>query len=664
MADASAPLGVTYYPACIVNLLIRFDESLHKAANEQQIEQAKVAAAADSTAYVQMPHGDALFTTPANVAGSPILGRIPLRGSVELNNIRQPGSFNLTFDYRDLPIDPRIVRSVGIEIFMDTVRANDFAQNIQKGIPTQRRVNTTQMLGHVPLTATPDNLVLKGVVDTWQVQHTASGSTATLQGRDLVGVMLNTPITPTMLQEMAKGLTDKTIVDVVRALVNTIGTWKDLIDVEASDSTMWPGNEVPIVAVSDKRLNPGTLLYETTSGATAVTQANGKQAKKAKPRNKNQKARVRSSADGQQARVSVGGNQNKLNVWDLITRYCNLVAAVPTFKIKQTAAGQPFKSCLMIIPQWGLYDYFSTSAEVQAKAPNPFRESRNIVGGTGETRIRRLHYGHNIEELTLERKYQGITARAVEAVSYDSSSKKRGERLISAVSTLRKSYAEQAGTSPPIAEGSRVPVRAGVSPSGLSSQDEVLRIEVKGVTNVDDLERIANGLYDEIMRGETGGSVRTRSLASFGGTNEDPDLLRIRPRDPLLLSMNLGPMPAQTRDPTRAAQGDRDPTELVRAFTDQGMAPDLANAVAYTSTNQVAELQNAFRVNSVTFDWDVKSGISLSIDFHNYIVPRNSILPGRTAEATPAVMAPTAVAVSKAPPTRRRTAVPTRRRRR
>jgi len=93
MANASAPLGVTYYPACIVNLLIRFDESLNKAANEDQIEQARREAGANPTAYVQMPHGDALFDTPAGVAGSSILGRIPLRGSVELNNIRQPGSF-------------------------------------------------------------------------------------------------------------------------------------------------------------------------------------------------------------------------------------------------------------------------------------------------------------------------------------------------------------------------------------------------------------------------------------------------------------------------------------------------------------------------------------------------------------------------------------------
>ncbi len=642
----SVPLGVTYYPACIVNLLIRFDESFHKAANESVVQQvaAKAASPSNNQVLTDLPNGGDLFTTQATEPGSYITGRIPLRGAIELNNIRKPGTFNLTFDYRDLPIDPRIVRSVGIEIYLDTVSANNFANIMRNVMVTpQKAPALAGMTGFVPFAASPKNLVLKGVVDNWSVQHTSSGSTATLEGRDLVGVFLNTPVTPTMLQQL--NATDKTIIDLVREFVGTVKAWADKLDVDGPQPARWPGGQIPVIAVSDKRLNPGTLLYETNAGTEAVVTASGKTPHK----KKDKKPRGRSTAEGTQARISPGAHQDKLNLWDLITRYCNLAAAVPTFTVKRENGG-PYKACLYIQPQWGLYDYFSTNSEGPG---SPFKPPRNTGVGASAgdpDNVRHLQYGWNIEELNLERKYQGITARAVEAVSYNPSASSAEDRMISAISGLpSQSYAAQAGVSPPIAEASRVPVSPGVVPSGLTSQDEVLRIEVRGVTSIDDLQKIADGLFEEIMRGETTGTVRTRSLASFGGNNEDPDLLRIRPRDPLRLSMNNRPMPAHVAGFENGTSGTPAPQTDAAALAAQlaesfGNDTNLANAIAYSATNQVAELQNLFRVNSVSFDWDVNAGIGLTIDFHNYVVARNSRLPGATSGATSgaAVAAPAA----------------------
>ncbi len=252
-----APLGVTYYPACIVNLLIRFDESFNKAANQQQIALAKDTAATAPTNQVlkQLPNGGDLFNTQGNVAGSSVLGCVPLRGSIELNNIRKPSTFNLSFDYRDLPIDPRLVRSVGIEIFLDTMRGNSFAEamfNLTNN--GQTAPDPSRMGGFVPFAATHKNLVLKGVVDNWSVQHTSNGSIATLEGRDLVGVFLNTPVTAKLLSKFKPG--DKDIVTLVRDLVGLVGTWTDKIDVEGAAPERWPDGVVPKIATSDKRLNP------------------------------------------------------------------------------------------------------------------------------------------------------------------------------------------------------------------------------------------------------------------------------------------------------------------------------------------------------------------------------------------------------------------------
>jgi len=58
---------------------------------------------------------------------------------------------------------------------------------------------------------------------------------------------------------------------------------------------------------------------------------------------------------------------------------------------------------------------------------------------------------------------------------------------------------------------------------------------------------------------------------------------------------------------------------------------NLARAVAYSSRNAIMELHNTFRVNAVKFDWDINSGIAVAFDFHNYVMPRNSVQPTPTA---------------------------------
>lgn len=620
---AGSEMGGTYYPACIVNLLIRFDEAFNADWKIEDVDAADITpaqrlsrdpkSASSATGIGELPVGKTLFDANANRKGSGIVGRIPLRAAVELNNIRKPGSFNLTFDYKDLPIDPRLVRAVGIEIFMDTVKADNFAAGVLGASRTQTNPSTKGLVGFKPFVATPENLVLKGVVDEWSVAHGTSGSTATLSGRDMVGVMLNTPVTATMLAAMAREL-NKPIDVVVRNLIRSVGDWTELIEVEAADAAKWPDRIVPKVADIEP-LNPLLILQEDKT-----------------PTGK--KPRVRQSSTGI-PRVSAGANQSKLNVWDLITRYCNLVSAVPTFKIKE--ANGIYKSVLLIVPQWGLYDYYSTSAEGKPGPDGPFNKQRK--GPLGQPfKVRRLMYGRNVEELTLERKYQGITARAVEVVSYNPSSKvKGGGRLLSAISGLKQTYANKQGVTQALAASDRLPVRAGEVPSGLAAQDEVLRVEVKGVTDIKQLQTMADGLFDEIMRGETGGSVRTRSLASFGGNNEDPDLLRIRPRDPLELSIDIrGGSGATNGDQnTILAQAKQSIKALEEDLFTRLNDRNLARAIAFSSRNAVAQLQNAFRVNSVSFDWDVKSGISLSIDFHNYIVARNSVLEPNTAPADP-----------------------------
>lgn len=604
---ATAPeLGGTYYPSCVVNLMLRFDENF--SIDAKLTPGASTPAPTGSPNPPSMSTGTPLFGANVTRPGSSLIGRIPKTASIELPGLRRPGSFSLTFDYRDLPIDPRLVRAVGVEIFLDTVTANDFAAGIvHLGTDGQRASTPTAQRRLSAVNQSPDNLVLKGVVDNWHVSHGTSGSTATIEGRDLVGLFLNTPLAPEKLEDLRL---DAPIDDVIRQLVNKISDWAQNLDVVASPAQAWPDSAVPKLA-NIEELNPNM-------------------------------PRVREQAEGKKPRRSAGADQVKLNFWDLITRYCGLVGAVPYCTVAPNAtrtADQGYKTTLMIVPQWGLYDYLSAG-----KASSPFRGGRR----SSPDKVRRLMFGRNIEELTWERKFQGITARAVKVICYNPSSKERGAaKVLTATSESGQSFAARQGMAPPVAVDKAAASRSGVAPNGEASEDDVLQIYVKGVTDQAQLQTLANGLYEEIMRGELGGSVKTRALASFGGNNQDPDLLYIRPRDPLTISVDIRPNTAQVPNvSTPAALIDQARSSIARLeqqITQRTGDAVLAKAVAYSSRSAVAELQNTFRVNAVRFDWDIASGVSVSLDFHNYVMARNAIM-----NTPPAAAAPPAGGVARA----------------
>ena len=174
-----------------------------------------------------------------------------------------------------------------------------------------------------------------------------------------------------------------------------------------------------------------------------------------------------------------------------------------------------------------------------------------------------------------------------------------------------------------------------------------MTIQVYGIKDQTQLQLIADGLYNEIMRGETGGNVKTRSLTSFGAGNEDPDLIRIRPMDGIsilvdsrLLSDRAPSVSPLNREWQAGAQEWE--AQLRRELGDE----NLARAIVATTRNSLVAYQSTYRVNAVRFDWDIKSGVSIALDFHNYIIPRNDVLPAlpladtqemrRTAQGVPA----------------------------
>lgn len=594
---ATSPLGVTYYPSCLVNLRVKFDEAYTAPEDIPTYGPDDVA----KGVVPLPPQAGMVVNAAANKEGSHLIGRVPIKASVELQGVRKPGKFTLTFDYRVLPIDPRLVRSTAVEIYMDSVAASDFATGVVgPTIANEARVSQlTAAQRTSALRPSASNLVLQGLVDSWRVEHSANGSIAIMEGRDMTGMFLNTPITPKMVADLKL---DQRIDWVVRDIVQQMDGWAHKINVTAAPDATWPGKKIP------------ELAYFTELDVSVP--------------------RVRRSAKtGKVLRRSAGAKADKINFWDLVTRYCGFVGAVPYFAVQPVADAPPgqslYKPTIMIAPQRSLYDAYSAN---YTRTPAPFAGGANRVDDQGiEFKVRRLMFGRNIEDLNIERKYQGITARAVRVVCYDTGSSNRGaRRLLQAISTERRTFAEEQGVA--IAKDAEAAGRSGVTPSGEYGAKDVMTIQVNGVKDQKQLQQIADGLYNEIMRGETGGNVKTRSLSSFGAGNEDPDLIRIRPMDgiAILVDSRLLSQRAPSVSPL-TDEWKKSAAEWEAQLTKEMGDPNLAKAIVVTTRNSLIAYNMTYRVNAVRFDWDIKSGVSIALDFHNYIIPRNSIYPSLPA---------------------------------
>lgn len=612
---ATAPLGTTYYPSCVVNLKIRFDDAYTgNSSQAPQVSSAEIAAN-PPTQPATSTGGLLAFTGNKGDGNSYIVGRIPKTCSVELPAYRQAGKFRMTFDFKDLPIDPRMIRSMGVEIFMDSVPANDFALSVPQVKPVggQRDSVMTRQGRLSMLKGTPDNLVLMGLVDSWHVSHSSKGSEATIEGRDLVGMFLNTPITADTIANL---VLDQPIDFVVRNLVTRMQGWATGMQVIAAAPEEWEGGKVPLVGKSI-----------TEQVATP---------------------RVRNAAITRGVRLSAGANPDKLNFWDVITRWCYYVGAVPVIRLMpdvtnvslaaQQQAGfvNNLKVTLLIKPANTIYDQLRATDAYTRNTPFKGGGSRTVDGN--DFRVRRMMFGRNIESLEFERKYAGLNLpKLVRVVSYNTSSPTRGEeRLLSAdypPEVAAAALADNAALvakkrAAAIAKNPKAAKRSTEAPSGEIAMQDILRISIPGISDQATLNTLAKMVYEEINRGEMGGSVQTKSMASFGAGNEDPDLVRLRPGDGIQIQVDAREL--QARAPSVSppnAMAQKPDSQLIQELTDRLGDRTLAVAIVQTLRDSSPLLANIYRVSNVKYDWNITSGISIAFDFQNYVEVRNNVSP-------------------------------------
>lgn len=496
---------------------------------------------APSSETVPVTFGTDGFTVIAN--------RVPKKGSFTLAHPRSAATFSITFDYTEFPVDPRIIRAVGVEVHLGAVSAEDYARGMAGEKDTDGRplsiLKTTSGLID-PWSGRPATndatLLFHAIADTWDVDHSDGGSYITIEGRDIRSLFIDAKAP---LEKIAKIDLRKPINEVVEDIIRTMGVEHDLRMNIMIDAAEWPEKRIP---------SPGDV-----DGLTRV--------------------RLGSSGQNTSQTPQTG---TKTSYWDLITNYCTLVGGIPQFQ----------GSSLWIRPARRVFDVLNKTLAT------PFRGGAARRVGTEQLRARRLVYGRDIKRLRFQRKFQGTVVPTIQTISYDDRAS-GAQRLIF-------------GQWPP----------ATSEQAKAKAEGELLRIPMHGIRSVKQLNEIAHDIYEEIGRGEVGGTADTQNLASYGGDNSDPDMLRLRPMEPVEFVIDkrtlntLAPVVSELTDQERRSFSE-EVDVLHRRLGDRA----LARVLTAMARGTIRELIAFYQVIGIQYEWG--GGLKMAIQFQNYIVPRH-----------------------------------------
>lgn len=561
----------TYYPSTVVNLTLVFESRLQVRVQEEEGQETqRLTSDADSTTFV--------------------MNRVPKKCSVHLQGHSQAATYKLIFDYRELPIDPRTVVACSAEIHMGTVSASDFSEGMQRELPNGTRKSILRTRNENNSTV-EDNLLMMGPADNWTVEFGQDGAEVHIEGRDLRGMLLDSPLVsfadvydeqnPTRHGMPSRRRRQSTILSRIKTNMPINDVVHQILQEHDQIRELPASGKVRVVIFPEEWPDQKIL----SPGDDAIL-----------PRN-------RRGANGQQS--STGGATNNMNFWDLIVRLCYLVGAVPRF------VGRNIE--IRYAPS--LFDMVRKSASAENRN-TPFHPNRRREMDKDAWGIRRLVWGRDIQTMKIARKYAGVNKpHAIRVISANLSTNRRGrDQMLQAVwppRTVREARAEGVGWRP---------IRDALG--GQESQ-EIRTYRVPGVTSLQRLTQIAQSFYEQIGRQEMSAEVEASRVTSFGGSNADPDLLRLRVGDPIELLVDASRLDSSapivsTLNATAQLPFAQSVAQVARHLNGNN---GLARVIVATVRGNIMGTLRYFMVSSVNFDWSNEE-VTVKAEMQNYIVYR------------------------------------------
>jgi hypothetical protein len=558
----------TFYPSCVTNWKLFFDENLSPQGSPPPLGTVDALVANPPAATTTQAAPDPLMLQRKSATASMVYARIPKKASVELGGWQTFDKVSLTIDFRDLPIDPRTVRSAAVEVHMGTIPASQFAQGVTK--PEQdgsRRsvIATRDQNGAVR----EDTLLGTFYVDEWDVDESDTGAEVSVTGRSMAGPLVDTKVgtDPGAVQSLLDSIDTSQPLDQVIAHVLQFNPLFALFNVGVNPGE-WPNNTLPAPLTAD-------IIPRHRKGARG-TRAGG--------------------------RASMRGASNDMSFWDLIYNLCQAAGAFPYFR----------NTTLVLRPMRSVFDQARATGFDPSQATPFVPDTPRTAPGVGSFSIRRMVYGRDVQKLHFSRKFGGQarpkTVRCV-CVNHDAST--RGLAGVTLIAQWPPASAPDAAR------------RHRVTQGGQSAQEEFINISIPHVNSQPQLLAIAQNLYEQIARLEMGGTAETKNLTSFAGTPDDPDLLRLKPGDAVEFFTDVRALAARQPLVSTVTDMYRTPfqaqvDEVAKRIGDQA----LAQVIVATARGQSAETQRAFRTSCVRYTWDWTTGIDVAFDFQNYYEPR------------------------------------------
>ena len=522
----------------------------------------------------------------------------PKDSSRKINSHRAPDELAVTLPWTQLPLDPRILRSVLLLHYEGTVSSEDYARGMRGGGSVVR--------------ATADNLRFVGFADESESAH-GEGDELKFQARDLTALLIDQKI-PLLLPD--SGVVDKRTLPQGQKRIRS-GT--SIPDVIRNLLNIYP--QFAMIRGPFVRLEEGDELPELDPSRYARLAIPPSELHRVK--------RPRGFVGPPAPTPYVLRNSAKPgeeSFWDAITDLCvshGLIAMIDRFD-------------LVIMRPRTLYRadpiHYATS---QRRFP--------VVGGhrerLGDTDpVRRMVFGRNVEGLRFRRKLARIKAPNIRVTSYDPDATDSSRRLLTA-------------TWPPPNQVTRAAtsIQAG---SGAGAIEYVNHV-VHGVRSQAILESVAEAIWDSIARQELSASFTTHDVASWSDDPRfeaelEPDVLALRAGDPIKLFI----APADRRAGGDAASiselglmvrrmvGGAGEQSAAAYLVGLGFRPQDAQKILRVMRS--SDLLDVFRVANATVTFGVETGFATNIEVRSYVrarapAPRVETLPTLSTVRLPEV---------------------------
>jgi hypothetical protein len=283
------------------------------------------------------------------------------------------------------------------------------------------------------------------------------------------------------------------------------------------------------------------------------------------------------------------GQLSGLTVWDFLTDVVSSLGH--TIRIDNTN---------IIIERVRTLIGTQTTGKGMQRPEDPFR-SRN-----GRT-YRQFIYGRNIAELKSTRSFVRNVPTNIEVRSYDPVKKSP---------VVARYPTNKAGSG----------VHTSIPGDGGAEEKWLVWRVAPGITDKDTLRIIAQNIYEQLGRQELQIRLKTKNLASFGGGNQDPDLLDMRPGDSFELLVNRGG-DADVADAENSNTVTTIEKQLstfrernIEFMKTRGFPDEFAKAYARAYTD--IGFQTVFRTKTISTTWSAETGVSIDIEGVNYVEVR------------------------------------------